>query len=134
MGFKLKDLMDLTGLVLLIIGIVLNSNFENTLIPYVFIGFGLILIVLYIGSYLKVNYLDGIRKNARNIKNIANVLDNLKKDINTQKDIILLREEMSYMKGMLSKNKKGVLDPISLIVVLILLTLFIQWLKLQGIL
>jgi hypothetical protein len=76
-------------------------------------------LLFYFASYVNENVFVKIR--------------NLSKSINTQKEIISMKEDIAYMKGyMLAKNKKGAMDPISLLIVLILLIMLIQLLKTSG--
>ena len=119
--FDLAILISIIGVLLSLGGFVVDS--------FYLIGFGVIAILIYISLYVKENIVDRIRNNEKTLEKMA-------KDININKEINNLKTKVSFLEGVQSmmKNKKGFLDPISLIIIIILLALLIMFLKSKGIL
>lgn len=117
--FNLEILISIIGALLSLSGFVLDN--------YYIVSFGVIAILIYTYSYVKKNIFEKIKNNERLLKNIT-------KDINTHKEINELKAKISFLEGVQSmmKNKKGFLDPISLVIVVILLVLLVMFLRSKG--
>ncbi|MBW2974935.1 hypothetical protein KY366_04420 [Candidatus Woesearchaeota archaeon] len=117
---NLGALISIIGLLISLGGVVIDNIY--------LISVGIIAILIYTSLYLKASIFDRISGNEISIKNLS-------KEINTSKEINQLKEKISNLEGKFSmmKNRKGFIDPISLLIILILLVLLILYLKEKGV-
>lgn len=111
-----------------VVGLLLSSGGFYIDNVYFFI-IGIIVVLLYALSYINEKFI-------KPLKNTNNNYQKILKDISFQKEINKVKERVSFLEGRMSmlNNKRGVVNPIILIIIILVLILLIQFLKDTGVL
>ena len=114
------DIVDLLGIVIMVGGVTFNNIYV--------IGFGVILIIVYIGDYANEKFIKRIKKMEKSIQ----LINEERKRI---EELTNMKERISKNEGALAvlRSKKGIFNPITLLVILIILILLVFYLKGKGI-